>query len=245
MFYWYFYLFYSSAIYHDTKVPYDVYLEWDMIWPITAKDVVAKVSGLEMLNPVDKMKLTQHNFPAIQIFIQAVVMENRQDFKGTNMCETIQNSLLQCPPTENNEEDVKRLHYVLRTLNVGMKMPTNALKYEQLFASPWASCSTLEERHAHIIPTLAAWPIDFNDPGKPIDKALLFLMYNIIMLSTDGIALSDESTVRKLQVSHFNMLYRYLKHKYKTNVDDHFKEGMQIAKLGREAHIIRAHRLPV
>ena len=75
-------IFHFRCIYHDTKVPYDVYVEWDMIWPITAKDVVAKVSGLEMLNPEDRMKLTCHNFPAITIFIQAVVMENRQDFKG-------------------------------------------------------------------------------------------------------------------------------------------------------------------
>jgi hypothetical protein len=53
-----------------------------MIWPLTAKDVVAKVSGLEQLNPEDRTRLIQHNFPAITIFIQAVVMENRQDFKG-------------------------------------------------------------------------------------------------------------------------------------------------------------------
>jgi hypothetical protein len=65
------------------------------------------------------------------------------------------------------------------------------------------------------------------------------------MLSTDGIALADESRVKKLQVAHYNMLYRYLKHKYKQNVDDHFREGMEIARLGREAHVIRAHRLPV
>lgn len=161
------------------------------------------------------------------------------------MCETIQNSLLQSPPTENNVEDVVRLHYVLQSLNVGMKMPTNALKYEQLFTSPWASSSELEDRHAHIIPKLAAWPIDFNDPDKPIDKALLFLIYNIIMLSTDGIRLADESKVRKLRESHYNMLYRYLKHKYRRNVDDHFREGMEIASLGREAHFIRSHRLPV
>jgi hypothetical protein len=77
-----FFPFGSSCIYHDTKVPYDVYVEWDMIWPLTAKDVVAKVSGLELLNPEDRMHLIQHNFPAITIFIQAVVMENRQDFKG-------------------------------------------------------------------------------------------------------------------------------------------------------------------
>lgn len=161
------------------------------------------------------------------------------------MCETIQNSLLQSPPTETNAEDVRRLHYVLQSLNVGMKMPTNALKYEQLFCSPWASSSELEDRHAYIIPKLAAWPIDFTDPDKPIDKALLFLIYNIIMLSTDGIKLADESKVRKLQVSHYNMLYRYLKHKYRGNVDEYFREGMEIAKLGREAHVIRSHRLPV
>ena len=161
------------------------------------------------------------------------------------MCETIQNSLLQSPPTENNEEDVRKLHYVLQSLNVGMKMPTNALKYEQLFTSPWASGSELEDRHENIIAKLAAWPIDFNDPNKPIDKSLLFLIYNIIMLSTDGLRLADESKVKELQVSHYNMLYRYLRHKYNLNVDDHFKEGMDIARLGREAHYIRAHRLPV
>jgi hypothetical protein len=29
-------------------------------------------------------------------------------------------------------EDVRRLHGVLQSLNVGMKMPQNALKYEQV-----------------------------------------------------------------------------------------------------------------
>ncbi len=52
-----------SAIYHDTSVPYDLYMKWETIWPNTAKDVVSMVSGLNSLNPEDKMKLTRHNFP--------------------------------------------------------------------------------------------------------------------------------------------------------------------------------------
>jgi hypothetical protein len=47
-----------------------------------------------------------------------------------------------------------------------------------LFTSPWATSSELEDRHANIIPKLAAWPIDFTDASKPIDKALLFLVPN-------------------------------------------------------------------
>ena len=38
-------------------------MKWETIWPNTAKDVVSMVSGLNSLNPDDKMKLTRHNFP--------------------------------------------------------------------------------------------------------------------------------------------------------------------------------------
>jgi hypothetical protein len=103
----------------------------------------------------------------------------------------------------------------------------------------------LEERHAYIIPKLAAWPVDTNDPQKRVDKVMLFLIYNIIMLSTDGIALEDKSKVQKLQGCHYTMLYRYLSHKYKDNISIHFQEGLKISRLGREAYQIRNHRLPV
>jgi hypothetical protein len=103
----------------------------------------------------------------------------------------------------------------------------------------------MEERHAYIIPKLAAWPVDPNDPQRRVDKAMLFLIYNIIMLSTDGITLADESKVRNLQGRHYTMLYRYLNHKYKHNVDSYFHEGVTMSRLGREAHEIRTHRLPV
>jgi hypothetical protein len=109
------------------------------------------------------------------------------------MGETIQGSLLKQPPSENNEDDIRKLHDVLQSLNVGMKMPPNALTYDQIFSSPWASSIDLEERHAYIVPKLAAWPVDPNDPLKRVDKAMLFLIYNIIMLSTDGVSLADES----------------------------------------------------
>ena len=220
-------------------------MKWETIWPNTAKDLVAKVSGLNTLCPDDRMKLIRHNFPALQILLQSVLMENRQDFKASNMGETVQGSLLKQPPSENNEEDVKKLHEVLKGLNVGMQMPPNALTYEQVFASPWASSVDLEERHAYIIPKLAAWPVDPKDPQQRVDKAMLFLIYNIIMLSTEGVTLADESKVRKLQARHFNMLYRYLNHKYKFNAETFFHEGMLMCRLGREAHEIRIHRLPV
>jgi hypothetical protein len=59
-------------------------------------------------------------------------MENRKDFRASNMGETVQGSLLNQPPSENNGEDVKKLHEVIRSLNVGTEMPPNALTYEQV-----------------------------------------------------------------------------------------------------------------
>jgi hypothetical protein len=34
----------------------------------------------------------------------------------------------------------------------------------------------LEERHAIIIPKMAAWPVDPRDPEKRVDKAMLFMV---------------------------------------------------------------------
>ena len=65
-----------------------------------------------------------------------VLMENRQDFEASNMGETMKGSLLKQAPGENTSEDILKLHEVLRGLNVGMKMPPNALTYEQVFISP-------------------------------------------------------------------------------------------------------------
>ena len=220
-------------------------MKWETIWPNTAKDLVAKLSGTSTLSPGDREKLIRTNFPAIQILLQSVLMEYRKDFHASNMGETVQGSLLRHAPSENNEEDIKKLHEVLRGLNVEMIMPPNALTYDQIFASPWASSVDLEERHAYIIPKMASWPVDPRDPEERVDKAMLFLIYNIMMLSTEGIVLEDESKVRKLQARHFNMLYRYLHHKYKDLAVNYYNDGMMLCRLGREAHEIRTHRLPV
>jgi hypothetical protein len=46
---------------------------------------------------------------------------------------------------------------------------------------------------------MAAWPVDPRDPAQRVDKAMLFLIYNIMMLSSDGVDLTDKPQVRKLQ----------------------------------------------
>ena len=74
-----------SAIYYNTKVPYDLYMKWETIWPNTAKDLVCKVSGLESLVSEDRIKLTRYNFPAVQILLQSVLMENREDFEVSHL----------------------------------------------------------------------------------------------------------------------------------------------------------------
>jgi hypothetical protein len=63
-------------------------------------------------------------------------MENRQDFEASNMGETMKGSLLKQAPGENTSEDILKLHDVLRSLNVGMKMPPNALTYDQVITNP-------------------------------------------------------------------------------------------------------------
>jgi hypothetical protein len=65
-------------------------MRWETIWPNTAKDLVAKTSGLYTIAPGDREKLIRHNFPAIQILLQSVLMENRKDFRASNMGETVQ-----------------------------------------------------------------------------------------------------------------------------------------------------------
>lgn len=146
---------------------------------------------------------------------------------------------------ENSESDVERLHHVLRSLNIGMQMPPNALTYTQVFSSPWASRKDFEERHAYIMPKLGLWPVDKTDPKFRVDKAQLFLLYNIMMLSADGVTLEDESKASRLLQCQHNMLYRYLMFKYKDEAMALFSDGLELVKLGREAHEIRNFRLPV
>jgi hypothetical protein len=74
---------------------------------------------------------------------------------------------------------------------------------------------------------------------------MLFLAYNIMILSTDGVQLTDEPKVRRLQSRHFHMLRRYLQHKYKSAGDTYFRDGLALTGLGLEAFRIRTHRLPV
>jgi len=44
-----------------------------------------------------------------------------------------------------------------------------------------------------------------------VDKAQLLLMYNVVMLSSDGLKLRDEGKVAKLREQHLTMLQRYPK----------------------------------
>ncbi len=59
-------------------------------------------------------------------------MENRQDFEASNMGETIKRSLLKQTAEKDLSEDIIKLHNVLRSLNLGMKMPPSGLTYEQV-----------------------------------------------------------------------------------------------------------------
>ena len=220
-------------------------MKWETKWPNTAKDLVAKLSGTSTLSPGDREKLIRTNFPAIQILLQSVLMENRKDFHASNMGETVQGSLLRHAPSENNEEDIKKLHEVLRGLNVEMIMPPNALTYDQIFASPWASSVDLEERHAYIIPKMASWPVDPRDPEERVDKAMLFLIYNIMMLSTDSVVVKDYAKVTEIQEKYMTMLHRYLKYKCKDKYNSVFASGLMISSLAKEAREIRQRRLPV
>ena len=69
----------------------------------------------------------------VAVIVLSVLMENRQDFEASNMGETLKRSLLKQDADENISEDIIKLHNVLCSLKVEMKMPPNGLTYQQVF----------------------------------------------------------------------------------------------------------------
>ncbi len=93
---------------------------------------------------------------------------------------------------------------------------------------------------------MATFPPNDNDSiCNGIFYFQLFLLANIIMLSTDNVTVQDYAKVTEVQGKYMMMLHRYLKYKYKEKYNTHFAKGLMIASLAREAKEIRGHRLPV
>ncbi len=114
-----------------------------------------------------------------------------------------------------------------------------------MFASPWADSKALEERHALLTKEMSSWPVNPKDPARHVDKVQLFLLANIIMLSTDHVVVKDCARVSRIQEMYMTMLHRYLKYKYKEKYNSTFAKGLMISSLAGEAREIRQRRLPV
>ena len=110
-----------------------------------------------------------------------------------------------------------------------------------MFTSPWAPSIDIEKRHLEITRVMGPWPLDEN---KKVGRVLMYLLANIIFLSTDFVDVANKENVNKAQQMYVMMLQRYLRHKYKDG-DSRFLQGIMISSLAREAAEMRAQRLPV
>ena len=78
-----------------------------------------------------------------------------------------------------------------------------------------------------------------------MDNLKVFMLAQIILLSTDQAQVEHTSKVTRVQDQFLTMLHRYLKHKHHQGANSKLAKGIMISSLAREAQEIRSHRLPV
>ena len=117
----------------------------------------------------------------------------------------------------------------------------------QVFASPWAASLDIEIRHAELTFQISPWPVDQEPESgvSAVDNLKVFLLAQVILLSTDQAQVRDSGKVCKLQDQFLTILHRYLKHKYNREANTKLAKGIMISSLAREAQEIRSQRLPV
>jgi len=130
-------------------VPYNLYTKWEKVWPLSVKTLAAVESKVATLDAYDAEELLRHNFAPSYILIQASLMMNRHAFKQSFMAE-IMTRAITITPGENDPDDVKVLHDVMKELDPKLRLPSGALAYKQVFASPWADSLEREERHQQV-----------------------------------------------------------------------------------------------
>ena len=234
-----------GAVYFDKILMFDTYKHVEQKWPCTMEDFIIKDCQLASLTEHDRAELLRANFPLLQVFIQSVILINRHHFKATALANILRRSLITNPKDE-DKSHIEVLSTVLKDLHIGPKDNTpKGLDYSQVFASPWADSKDLEERHAYLTKEMSSWPVNPKDPAQNVDKVQLFLLANIIMLSTDSVTVREYAKITRIQELYMTMLHRYLKYKYRKNYNTLFAKGLMISSLAREAKEIRQHRLPV
>ena len=235
----------AGAIYFKKILWFSTYKHLESKWPCTMEDFVVKDSELGSLSEEDSGRLLQANFPLLQIFIQSVIMINQQHFKATPLANVLKRSLVVNPQDEELDQ-IEVLSGVLKDLCIDPRESNpKGLEYSQVFYTPWAESKELEERHAALTREMSSWPVNPKDPAKHVDKVQLFLLANIMMLSTDSVVVKDYAKVTEIQEKYMTMLHRYLKYKCKDKYNSVFASGLMISSLAKEAREIRQRRLPV
>ena len=117
-----------------------------------------------------------------------------------------------------------------------------SLRYDQVYASPWAAHVDIEEEHEKIFNEVMTWFDKIDD----FDISLILLLQLILLYNSDGIEpqLKDLPKVQKLQSYYAKLLHKYLKSKLEDGVANTlFSRGIMIVHDTQRAFELSMQRL--
>jgi hypothetical protein len=122
------------------------------------------------------------------------------------------------------------------------------IRYNSIYASPWASTADDETRHRELITKMKSWVFPDRDLENGVvgfDSNLMILMRMLISFNTDNVQLRDPASCNQIRDQFSFMLYRYLKNRYNHLVWEKHSEAMEICSNAIETANILRSRLPV
>jgi hypothetical protein len=125
------------------------------------------------------------------------------------------------------------------------ELPERAIRYDQVYTSPWLESQQNEDRHKKLTSRIKSWILDGQEDSV-IDQIQVMLMGMVMLFSTDNVQLQNPKAVEAVQNKYTLLLLRYLKTKFgQERAMTHFCNGMAMVSLAREAYGLRSKRLPV
>ena len=197
--------------------------------------IAFRVEDIDQVPRQDRHKLVRHNFPIyFATLISLYFGEHDFDALYAEYREYIRNYKL-------NESGMSHVLDLFDNLTRnGKKL---RLKYEQLYNSPWAPNTEIEDRHRKLCGDIQRWPR--HKENDPFDDILILLTLLNIIFSTNGLELASGKQIEKIQNYYAMMLYRYLKTYSPENSPAKFAQGLMLPAIARECYDLHCKMLPI
>jgi len=211
----------AQVSYFGGVIQYDFWKKFIDASDLFSQEVMLNLEAMSSLKPEDRFALIRYNALATYSFMESVYTDETDP------------SLCIC---------LSILHDQRLTVD------NPVIRYNSIYASPWAPTADDEMRHRELIAKMKCWVFPNRDLEKGevgFDSNLMILMRMLISFNTHNVQLNDRNSCERIRDQFSYMLYRYLKKRFDNSVSDRYSQAMEVCAGAFETANILRGRLPV